>query len=133
MRIRPGSAKCESRTKHHDVRLHRRRFPLLRIALYRLPTLLITAELTKIFSKYNTTGTWYAHASVGCLHVRSVLDMKQANDVAMMRALRRHCPRPEIWRPTGDGIVRSEFNEVMFAENGRLFREVTAVRPGKHI
>ena len=46
-----------------------------------------TAELTAIFTKYNTTGTWYAHASVGCLHVRPVLDMKQANDVAAMRGI----------------------------------------------
>jgi FAD/FMN-containing dehydrogenase len=34
-----------------------------------------TAALTDVFSKYGTTGTWYAHASVGCLHVRPVLNM----------------------------------------------------------
>ena len=35
-----------------------------------------TDGLNKIFDKYNTKGTWYAHASVGCLHVRPVLNMK---------------------------------------------------------
>ena len=35
-----------------------------------------TQGLTDIFDKYQTSGTWYAHASVGCLHVRPVLNMK---------------------------------------------------------
>jgi len=90
-----------------------------------------TAELTAIFTKYNTTGTWYAHASVGCLHVRPVLDMKQANDVAAMRgiaeeafALVRKYGGSHSGEH-GDGIVRSEFNEVMFGPKmGALFREV---------
>ena len=40
-----------------------------------------TDKLTKIFKKYDTVGTWYAHASVGCLHVRPVLSMKKTDDV----------------------------------------------------
>ena len=32
-----------------------------------------TDKLTQVFEKYGTKGTWYAHASVGCLHVRPVL------------------------------------------------------------
>ena len=90
-----------------------------------------TAELTKIFSKYNTTGTWYAHASVGCLHVRPVLDMKQANDVAAMRGIAEEA-FALVQRyggshsgEHGDGMVRSEFNEVMFGPKmAALFREV---------
>jgi FAD/FMN-containing dehydrogenase len=27
-----------------------------------------TDRLTRVFEKHGTTGTWYAHASVGCLH-----------------------------------------------------------------
>ena len=46
-----------------------------------------TRRLTKIFSKYETSGTWYAHASVGCLHVRPVLNVKQDIDVIKMRAI----------------------------------------------
>ena len=37
-----------------------------------------TDRLTRIFEKHGTYGTWYAHASVGCLHVRPVLNLKQA-------------------------------------------------------
>ena len=29
-----------------------------------------TSQLTEVFRKHGTEGTWYAHASVGCLHVR---------------------------------------------------------------
>src|SRR6185503_15985472 len=35
-----------------------------------------TERLTAIFEKHGTRGTWYAHASVGCLHVRPVLNLK---------------------------------------------------------
>ena len=38
-----------------------------------------TARLTELFSKNKTAGTWYAHASVGCLHVRPILNLK--NDI----------------------------------------------------
>src|SRR5262249_6324739 len=34
-----------------------------------------TDRLTRVFEKHGTQGTWYAHASVGCLHVRPVLNM----------------------------------------------------------
>ena len=35
-----------------------------------------TERLTRIFEKHGTYGTWYAHASVGCLHVRPVLNVE---------------------------------------------------------
>ena len=34
-------------------------------------------RLTKVFAKHGTRGTWYAHASVGTLHVRPILDMRE--------------------------------------------------------
>ena len=36
-----------------------------------------TDRLTNVFTKYGTKGTWYAHASVGCLHVRPVVNLKE--------------------------------------------------------
>ena len=36
-----------------------------------------TDRLTQVFEKHGTRGTWYAHASVGTLHVRPVLDMRR--------------------------------------------------------
>src|SRR5712691_5370954 len=36
-----------------------------------------TDLLTQVFRKHGTEGTWYAHASVGTLHVRPILNMKE--------------------------------------------------------
>ena len=36
-----------------------------------------TQRLTDVFEKHGTRGTWYAHASVGTLHVRPILDMRR--------------------------------------------------------
>jgi len=36
-----------------------------------------TDALTDVFRRHGTRGTWYAHASVGTLHVRPILDMRQ--------------------------------------------------------
>ena len=46
-----------------------------------------TGRLTEIFEKHGTRGTWYAHASVGCLHVRPVLNLRLDQDVRAMRAI----------------------------------------------
>jgi FAD/FMN-containing dehydrogenase len=39
-----------------------------------------TERLTHVFEKNGTRGTWYAHASVGCLHVRPVLNLRLDKD-----------------------------------------------------
>jgi FAD/FMN-containing dehydrogenase/Fe-S oxidoreductase len=79
-----------------------------------------TSGLTEIFEKHGTKGTWYAHASVGCLHVRPVLNMKLDQDVKTMRAIAEECfdlvahYKGSHSGEHGDGIVRSEFHEKMF-------------------
>ncbi|MEM1077950.1 MAG: FAD-binding and (Fe-S)-binding domain-containing protein [Pseudomonadota bacterium] len=79
-----------------------------------------TAGLTEIFERNGTKGTWYAHASVGCLHVRPVLNMKLDQDVKTMRAIAEACfdlvakYKGSHSGEHGDGIVRSEFHEKMF-------------------
>src|SRR5258707_10937605 len=35
-----------------------------------------TDALTEVFARHGSRGTWYAHASVGTLHVRPILDMR---------------------------------------------------------
>jgi FAD/FMN-containing dehydrogenase len=45
-----------------------------------------TERLTQVFSKHGTRGTWYAHASVGTLHVRPILDMRR-DGAQKMRAI----------------------------------------------
>jgi FAD/FMN-containing dehydrogenase/Fe-S oxidoreductase len=90
-----------------------------------------TAGLTEVFEKYGSRGTWYAHASVGCLHVRPVLNLKLDTDVKKLRAIAEEAF--ELVRKYkgshsgehGDGIIRSEFNEVMFgARMMDSFRQV---------
>ncbi|MEA2721943.1 MAG: hypothetical protein QOJ39_3807, partial [Candidatus Eremiobacteraeota bacterium] len=90
-----------------------------------------TERLNRIFAKYGTTGTFYAHASVGCLHVRPVLNMKQGDDVGKLRAIAEEAFA--IVREYGgahsgehgDGIVRSEFHEEMFGSRiVETFRDV---------
>ena len=79
-----------------------------------------TAQLTDIFEKHGTRGTWYAHASVGCLHVRPVLNLKLEKDVKTMRAIAEEAfDMVRSYKGShsgehGDGIVRSEFHEQMF-------------------
>ncbi|WP_254442418.1 FAD-binding and (Fe-S)-binding domain-containing protein [Ruegeria arenilitoris] len=81
-----------------------------------------TAGLTEIFAKHGTKGTWYAHASVGCLHVRPVLNMRQDKDVRTMRAIAEETfdlvkkYEGSHSGEHGDGIVRSEFHEKMYGQ-----------------
>jgi len=73
-----------------------------------------TSQLTEVFRKHGTEGTWYAHASVGCLHVRPVLNMK-GDGAVRMRAIAEEAA--ELVRrykgaysgEHGDGLVRSEW------------------------
>jgi FAD/FMN-containing dehydrogenase/Fe-S oxidoreductase len=90
-----------------------------------------TARLNEVFAKHGTSGTMYAHASEGCLHVRPVLNLKLEKDVKAMRAIAEEAfalvreYKGSHSGEHGDGLVRSEFHESMFGE--RLvadFREV---------
>lgn len=90
-----------------------------------------TERLNDVFAKHGTKGTWYAHASVGCLHVRPVLNMKDGEDVRKMRAIAEECfalvreYKGSHSGEHGDGIVRSEFNETMFGPRiARAFEDV---------
>ncbi len=104
-----------------------------------------TARLTDIFHKYDTEGTWYAHASVGCLHVRPVLNLRLEKDVKAMRAIAEECfDIVKAYKGShsgehGDGICRSEFHQKMFgnrmvsnfSEVKSLFDPKGLMNPGK--
>ncbi len=91
-----------------------------------------TERLNDVFARHGTKGTWYAHASVGCLHVRPVLNMKDPVDVSTMRAVAEECfalvreYKGSHSGEHGDGIVRSEFHESMFGP--RIVRAFEAVK-----
>jgi FAD/FMN-containing dehydrogenase/Fe-S oxidoreductase len=73
-----------------------------------------TSQLSAVFEKHGTRGTWYAHASVGTLHVRPVLDMRR-DGAAKMRAIAEEaCALVKQYKGAysgehGDGLVRSEW------------------------
>jgi Fe-S oxidoreductase len=89
-----------------------------------------TDRLTRVFEKHGTKGTWYAHASVGCLHVRPILDMR-SDGAIKMRAIAEEAA--ELVRhfkgaysgEHGDGLVRSEWIEPFFGPKlTRAFGEI---------
>ena len=73
-----------------------------------------TDRLTKVFEKHGTHGTWYAHASVGTLHVRPVLDMRRGGAEKMRAIAEEACAMVKQYKGAysgehGDGLVRSEW------------------------
>ena len=81
-----------------------------------------TARLNDVFARNGVEGTWYAHASVGCLHVRPVLDMRDEGDIVRMRSIAEEAfamvreYKGSHSGEHGDGLVRSEFHTEMFGE-----------------
>ncbi len=74
-----------------------------------------TERLTEVFRKHGTEGTWYAHASVGTLHVRPVLNMKEDGAKKMRAIAEEACALVKSYKGAaysgehGDGLVRSEW------------------------
>jgi FAD/FMN-containing dehydrogenase/Fe-S oxidoreductase len=109
----------------------------------RLPEFI--AAFREVLRRHGTDGAFYGHASVGCLHIRPVLNLKDPADVATMRAIMEEvtdlvlafggCLSGEH----GDGLVRSEWNRKMYGpEVYEAFRRVKAafdpenlLNPGK--
>ena len=75
-----------------------------------------TDRLTRVFEKHGTRGTWYAHASVGTLHVRPILDMRRDGAEKMRAIAEEACAMVKQYKGAfsgehGDGLVRSEWIE----------------------
>ena len=73
-----------------------------------------TSRLTEVFEKHGTRGTWYAHASVGTLHVPPILNMRE-DGAGKMRAIAEEAGalvrqfKGAFSGEHGDGLVRSEW------------------------
>src|SRR5262245_7707708 len=73
-----------------------------------------------IVKRHNTTAGVYAHASVGCLHVRPVINMKTADGVRTFESLANDVADlvlefgGALSGEHGDGLVRGPFMEKMF-------------------
>jgi FAD/FMN-containing dehydrogenase/Fe-S oxidoreductase len=90
-----------------------------------------TQRIDEIFERHGTRGTWYAHASVGTLHVRPVLNMKQDGAQKMRAIAEEACELVKRYKGAysgehGDGLVRSEWIEPILGE--RLTRALGEVK-----
>jgi FAD/FMN-containing dehydrogenase/Fe-S oxidoreductase len=97
--------------------------PLVHLAEY-------TDALTQVFRKHGTKGTWYAHASVGTLHVRPILDMRR-NGAPEMRAIAEEASalvrkfKGAYSGEHGDGLCRGEWIQWQFGPKiNDAFREI---------
>ena len=77
-----------------------------------------TDGLTEVFARHGTHGTWYAHASVGTLHVRPILDMRRdggEGGASRMRAIAEEAAvlvrryKGAFSGEHGDGLCRGEW------------------------
>lgn len=105
-----------------------------------------TQALTEVFSKYGSRGTWYAHASVGTLHVRPILDMRR-DGAQKMRAVAEEASalvrkyKGAYSGEHGDGLCRGEWISWQFgpkitealAEIKQAFDPKGLFNPGKII
>jgi FAD/FMN-containing dehydrogenase/Fe-S oxidoreductase len=89
------------------------------------------ARFVRIVERHGTVAGVYAHASVGCLHVRPVVNLKTAQGVATFEAIANEVADlvlefgGALSGEHGDGLVRGAFNERMFgSELYQAFREV---------
>ena len=113
--------------------------PLVHLAEY-------TDALTEVFARHGTRGTWYAHASVGTLHVRPILDMR-VDGGARMRAIAEEASalvrkfKGAYSGEHGDGLCRGEWIEWQFGTRlNEAFRAIkqqldpaNLLNPGKII
>ncbi|MEQ1948415.1 MAG: FAD-binding oxidoreductase, partial [Bryobacteraceae bacterium] len=84
-----------------------------------------------ILSSHDTTAGIYAHASVGCLHVRPVINLKTADGIGKFEAIANEVADlvleygGALSGEHGDGLVRSPFMRKMFGDAlYEAFREV---------
>jgi Fe-S oxidoreductase len=85
----------------------------------------------QIITRHDTTAGIYAHASVGCLHVRPVINLKTADGVQKFESIASAVADlvlefgGALSGEHGDGIVRGPFAEKMFGPRlYEAFREV---------
>lgn len=98
--------------------------PLAHLAEY-------TDALTEVFARHGSRGTWYAHASVGTLHVRPILDMRRGG-AEKMRAIAEEASalvrkyKGAYSGEHGDGLCRGEWVQWQFGP--RLNEALRAIK-----
>ncbi len=102
-------------------------------------------RFAEIVERHGTSAAYYAHASVGCLHIRPLLDLKDSKDVKTMEALSAEISDlvmefgGSMSGEHGDGRSRGQWNEKQFGpvlyevfkEIKALFDPLNLMNPGK--
>ncbi|MEA2106855.1 MAG: FAD-linked oxidase C-terminal domain-containing protein [Bacteroidota bacterium] len=98
------------------------------------------ADFQKILDKYNLECVYYAHIGSGELHLRPVLNLKDAKDVDMFRIIGMEIAhlvkkyKGSLSGEHGDGRVRGEFIPIIIGEkNYALLQELKLVWDPNHI
>jgi len=98
------------------------------------------AEFLEIISRHGTRAGVYAHASVGCLHVRPVINLKTEAGVQQFGSIAEQVADlvlkygGALSGEHGDGLVRSPFQEKMFGSVlTNAFRELKDTFDPHHI
>jgi FAD/FMN-containing dehydrogenase/Fe-S oxidoreductase len=103
------------------------------------------AEFLQVIGRHGTTAGVYAHASVGCLHVRPIVNLKSEEGVRKFEAIADEVSNlvlkygGALSGEHGDGLVRSSFQEKMFGpilydafrQIKRTFDPRNLLNPGK--
>jgi FAD/FMN-containing dehydrogenase/Fe-S oxidoreductase len=103
------------------------------------------ADFLEMVARHGTTAGVYAHASVGCLHVRPVINLKNEAGIRQFQAIAGDVADlvlkygGALSGEHGDGLVRSPFQEKMFGpvlynafrEIKRTFDPRNLLNPGK--
>ena len=104
-------------------------------------------EVLKVCTKHGTEAAMYAHASVGVIHVRPILDLRLAEDIERLKRIAEDTFELVVkykgsWSGEhGDGLVRSAFNKRFFGDTlynvflevKKLFDPDNLMNPGKII
>jgi len=88
-------------------------------------------RVDRLLESAGTRGEWYAHASAGCLHLRPLLNLKDAADRQRMRAIAEAILEIAIEMggalsgEHGDGLSRTRYTERLFgSELTQAFRQL---------
>lgn len=92
------------------------------------------ADFSVLMDKFKQKAVYYAHAGAGEIHLRPILNLKDADDVGLFRQITTevaHLTKKyegSFSGEHGDGIVRAEFLPIMIGEkNYELCRRVKAL------
>jgi FAD/FMN-containing dehydrogenase/Fe-S oxidoreductase len=91
-------------------------------------------DFKALLARHGTTAAFYAHASVGCLHIRPLVNVRDAGDAALMQTLAEHATDLVVHYDGalsgehGDGRLRSHLLERYFGRDiCEAFRAIKAV------